>query len=211
MIFAIILCCFAGCKKYRGTEQVTQNNGETYNLKTEKGGVPETNENGDYIEVVTNIEGKKVTKIHDADFGIVYGDKIYYDLYNITIPEGWENRNSANDADLVDDKGNHIRIMYKKDADMTNEIANAKSIFNTVKNKYPDAKITESKVKILGKDRQFICVFIPEVPENALGFMGYIYIEKDGILLRVYIESAEDLTNNMDNIVSVLNTIEFTN
>lgn len=212
MIFAVIICCFAGCKKkYRGTEQITQNNGETYNLKTEKGGAPETNENGDYIEVATNIEGKKVTQIHDADFGIVYGDKIYYDLYNITIPEGWENKSSANDANLVDDKGNHIRIMYKTDADMTNEIANAKSIFNTVKNKYPDAKITESKVKILGKDRQFICVFIPEVPENALGFMGYIYIEKDGVLLRVYIESAEDLTNNMDNIVAVLNTIEFTN
>lgn len=212
MIFAIILCCFAGCKKkYKGTEQLTQPNGETYNLKTEKGGTPETNENGDFLEVVTNQDGKKVTQIHDGDFGIVYGNKIYFDLYNITIPEGWESKDTANDANLVDDKGNHIRIMYKVDADMTEETANAKSIFNAVKTKYPDSKITEKKVKVLDKDCQFLSVFIPEVPENALGFMGYVYIIEGGVLLRVYIESAEDLTNNMDDILAVLNTIEFTN
>lgn len=206
-----VLFCFAGCNKYKGTEEIAAGDGQTHYIVTERGGGLATNANGDFVEAYTDADGKKQTMPVDLSTALVYNNTIYLKDFRISLPEGWSNNkdnSSYGQANIVDNDGNLITI-YDTDRTVADQISTANLIVNTAKEKYK-AKVVSEDVTIAGKKCPFRSFCIPNPPEGTNPYTAYIIMENNGTVLNIQIESAKDLTGKLDNIISTLSTIQFT-
>jgi len=206
-----VLFCFAGCNKYKGTEEISAGDGQTHYIVTEKDGGLATNANGDFVEAYTDADGKKQTQPVDLTTALVYNNTIYLKHFRISLPDGWSNNednSSYTQANIVDADGNIITI-YETDRTVADQISTANLIVNSAKDQY-NAKVVNEEITVAGKKCPFRSFYISNPPEGTNPYGGFIIMENDGVVLNIMIESSKDISGKLDNIISTLSTIQFT-
>ena len=212
LTFVVILTCFAGCKKGKPVDSVTDFAGEAIALVTKDGGGVIRDDSGNVVVYVTDADGNSVegengepeTKAQAVEHAIVIGTRIEMPDFAINVPEGWSNSKSYEDLHIKKD-GTEDLISISA---MRNEkLADVEADNNEMFKLFPgDAKTNKTR-KVAGKDALFTSAF---TTVNGTGvYLGFITFSHQGVIFRCMLTSDRNLAGEIDNIVAIINTIEF--
>ncbi len=222
----IILATFAGCKKAETIK--TADNKEIPAVTQENGGVIR-DEAGNLIVYVTEANGN-LTKGEDGEYvttpvalerPIVVGRRVEAPLYSINIPNGWSDKLTVTDLDIIrDGTKDNLRIAIVKDADMNKTLEQRTSVVNIAKNNYPTAESANKKIALEnGIEAQYMYTWVDDTgvrEDDGKGnltvissFIGFIVFEYKGDIYSCNLSSNQNMNEDIDEIIDILNTIEF--
>lgn len=222
----IILATFAGCKKAETIK--TADNKEIPAVTQENGGVIR-DEAGNLIVYVTEANGN-LTKGEDGEYvttpvalerPIVVGRRVEAPLYSINIPNGWSDKLTVTDLDIIrDGTKDNLRIAIVKDADMNKTLEQRTSVVNLAKNNYPTAESANKKIALEnGIEAQYMYTWVDDTgvrEDDGKGnltvissFIGFIVFEYKGDIYSCNLSSNQNMNEDIDEIIDILNTIEF--
>ena len=225
---AIIICavtvlsCFAACAKKPDLVG-------DYPAVTEKDGGVIRDEAGNIIIYVTDINGK-IEKGEDGELvtspvaikhPIVVGRRVEGPTYALNIPDGWSDKLTAADLDIIrDGTKDNIRLSHIKDTSLSEVLEKRQSVINLAKVNFPSAE-TGNKAITLGKDikAQYMYAWVEDTgvrEDDGKGnltvmssFVGLIVFEHAGDVYSCMLSSNNNMNEDIDEIISILSTIEF--
>lgn len=210
--FVVILTCFTACKKGVPVDSVTDFAGEAIAVVTKEDGGLIRDDSGNVVVYVTDADGngikgdkgELVTKAQAVEHAIVMGTRIEMPDYAINIPDGWSNSKSYEDLHIKKD-GTEDLISISA---MRNEkLADVEADNNEMFNLFPGDAKTNKTVKVAGKDALLTSAF---TSVNGTGvYLGFITFSHQGVVYRCMLTSDRDLAGEIDNIIAIINTIEF--
>ena len=225
---AIIICaltvlgCFASCSK---TAELIGD----YPAVTQKDGGVIRDEAGNIIVYVTDINGK-IEKGEDGEnitspiaikHPIVVGRRVEGPTYAINIPDGWSDKLTASDLDIIrDGTKDNIRLSHIKDSTYSEVLEKRQSIINIAKTNFPSAESGNSSITIGdGIKAQYMYVWVEDTgvrEDDGKGnltvissFAGLIVFEHAGNVYSCALSSNNNMNEDIDEIIDILSTIEF--
>lgn len=215
--FVVILTCFAACKKEEGTFEggvlATDFKGNVIAaVVTQKDGKLQRGDSGNAVVLVTDAkgnnvkgeDGENVTKVEHVDNAIVLGNRIEMADYAINIPDGWSNAQSFEDLQIKKDgKEDIIVISALRDE----KLADVEADNSKVMEHFPAGAKVNKAITVAGENANFVSAY---TTVNGTGvYLGFITFSHQGVIYRCRLGSDRDLAGEIDNIVAILNTIEF--
>lgn len=225
---AIIICaitvlgCFASCSAKADLI-------EDYPAVTEKDGGVIRDEAGNLIVYVTDINGKiekgedgeKKTSPVALEHPIVVGRRVEGPTYALNIPDGWSDKLTAADLDIVrDGTKDNIRLSHIKETPLSEVLEQRQSVINIAKTNFPTAESGNKSITI-GKDikAQYMYVWVEDTgvrEDDGKGnltvissFAGLIVFEHAGDVYSCLLSSNNNMNEDIDEILDILGTIEF--
>lgn len=223
IIFALTLsalvCCFTACgKKIDGVLEITGEDKHTLAVVTQEDGNIKRDDDNNILVVVTDEDGKALTdkdggnqtEIADLQTAFVYDNRIEFTDYFLDIPKGWSNHNSYSDLIITKDGSDEqIKIIRNDEKSYEEIVDGVKTMFNTVKNTFPEAKAENSSVKIGKEQCNLMSVYIPKAADGNPSYLAYAFLEHDTAVYSFMITAGKDLTEDFDEITEILNSVEF--
>ncbi len=222
----IILATFAGCKK---AETIKTADNKEIPAVTQKDGGVIRDEAGNLIVYVTEANGR-LTKGEDGEYvtspvalerPIVVGRRVEAPLYSINIPNGWSDKLTVTDLDIVrDGTKDNLRIAIIKDTNMNDTLEQRTSVINLAKNNYPSAESNNKQITLEnGINAQYMYTWVDDTgvrEDDGKGnltvissFIGFIVFEYKGDIYSCNLSSNQNMNEDIDEIIDILNTIEF--
>jgi len=136
IIFALMLCFFAACKKDKVNGiAIVDNEGKTRVLATDDNGETMTDDAGNLIVVVTGADGKEETnRVAPPDY-YQTGRTIQTPKYTLTIPKGWEPGEGLGDVRLVHTSTNsELNLVTLKDKTLEDGLDSAEQVMDMLRN-----------------------------------------------------------------------------
>lgn len=213
LTFIAILTCFAGCKAKKEKPNTVGNfAGINVAAVTKDNGGVIRDDAGNIVVYVTDAEGaivkdkdgEAVTKSQAVEHAIVTGNRIEMPDYAINIPKGWSDSMSLDDLHIKKDgTEDQISISAMRNEKLEKVQEDCSVFFKF----FPGGATTNKSMKIAGEDANFISAY---TTVNGTGvYLGFITFSHQGVVYRCRFDSNRDLTGEIDNMVKILNTIEF--
>lgn len=232
LIIAFIVACFASCseQKFDGGELVTDYAGKDYAVVTETDGGLSRDENGNAIYLVTNESGKNVTdkngenitEAAEIKHGLVFGKRVEFQDFSLEIPNGWScaayfnelcikktGKDTFIDEDISVFDGDAITIS-SIDSTLEEKLKSTKIIMDAVKANNKDARIETKGIDLAGeKNCPLYTSYTEKTSTGDSVFLAYAFLELNGKLYQFMIVSTRDMTDDLGEIQSIINTIKF--
>lgn len=211
LTFVVILTCFAGCKKGVPVDSYTDFAGEAIAVVTKEDGGIVRDDSGNVVVYVTDAkgngvkgdDGELVTKAQAVEHAIVTGRRIEMPDYAINIPDGWSNESSYTVLNITKDgTDTMITIM----ADRNAKLADIQKSHDTIVSASATGAVTKTTQKIAGQEATVAYTF---TTKSGSIFVGYIDFMYQGVVFTVQVSATSDISSSWDEIVSIVNTIEF--
>ena len=239
LVVLSILLCFVGCEKSdsdsekerdknkiesinnteKNTEEekisfvaVTDGRGDGFFAATGENGNTVRDENGNLVVAVTNPDGsvvekdgETVTEVITVESFIEIGNRYEMPEYSIEIPDGWKSSNSYRTLVLKEDgTENRITIVVTDNAEGQKSIVD--SAIESLK-ATEGSKSGEEELTVHGTDGKLVYAFAEvEGDEHYVGFITFIHNART---VSVFIVGVEDMTDKIDDIVEIVDSIEF--
>ena len=216
LVTLTVLFCFAGCKKKadKVSAVVTNGKGNVVAAITNADGNAERDEAGNLYVVVTDANGNVVEKDGEyvtekviVDSFVEIGNRYEMPEYSIVIPKKWKNTSGKSHQTLI---LNEVSNENNKFTIVTGNDENQKSFYegtiDSLKNQ-GESKSGEKDLKVLGKDAKLVYACTKVAGDTY--YAGFITFNHNNKVVSVFITGTEDMTGKIDEIVSILNTIEF--
>lgn len=218
LTFLAIFTCFAACKKEEGSVEggapVTNENGKIFAVvATQENGQLLRGDGGNAVLVVTDAKGNSVkkdgevvTKLEAIRDAYVVGNRIEMPDYALNIPDGWSNQKSFSDLQIKKDGVEDVIVISSlRDGNLA-EVEENNAVF--MKN-FAENEKTSKTLTVAGEDAKFVSGF---TTRNGIDvYLGFITFSHNGVVYNCRFNSDRDLTGEFDNIVAILNTIDFVN
>jgi len=218
----VVLTCFTACKPK--ADLIAD-----YPAVTKEDGGIIRDQAGNIIVHVTDADGRPVkgddgeyqTSPVALDHPIVVGRRVEAPLYSINIPKGWSDKLTAADLDIIrDGTKDNLRIAVLKDTSLTKALEQRTSTINLVKTNFPGADTGNKKYTIAnGIEAQYMYGWVEDTgvrEDDGKGnltvvssFIGFIVFEYQGDIYSCNLSSNNNMNEDIDEIISILNTIEF--
>lgn len=232
LILVVVLSCLAACskQKFDGGELVTDSAGKDYAVVTEADGGLARNEDGNAIVLVTNENGKNVTdrngenvtEIETLRHGLVFGKRVEFQDYSLEIPDGWSCAANYNelcikktgkdtfiDEDLSVFDGDALTIS-SVEASLDDKLKSTNIIMKALKDANKDARVETLGIDLAGeKDCPLFTSYVDKTSTGDSVFLAYAFLERGGKLYQFMIVSTRDMTDDLGEIQSIINTIKF--
>lgn len=222
MCAVVILTCFAACKPkpelIDGYAAVTKEDGGVIRDQAGNIIVHVTDSNGRQVE---GEDGEYVTTPLALERPIVVGRRVEAPLYSINIPDGWSDKLTASDLDIIKDgTKDNLRISIIKDSNYNETLEKRTSTINLVKNNYPTAE-TGNKTLTFGDgiNAQYMYGWVEDTgvrEDDGKGnltvissFVGFIVFEYKNDLYSCSLISDSNMNKDIEEIIAILDTIEF--
>ncbi|MBR4728074.1 MAG: hypothetical protein IK080_09335 [Clostridia bacterium] len=223
-ITAILICmvvaltCLTACKAKLKNGAVLSGGGHDYAAVTNEDGGIQRDDAGNIVVLVTNDKGKNV-KDENGEYAtqavalrgaLVVGNRIECPDYRMEIPNGWSDYLSG--ADLMiqrDGTKDIIKIIATRDGDLVASMKQASELIDKMKSFSADTDYVNRSVKLLDQDAQIFAVYVPDNGSGAASYLGYIFFEHNGVVYSCMLTSDRNMNESLDEILSILNTIEF--
>ena len=221
----VILTCFTACKpKIKDGAIVTNQAGENFAAVTQADGNVVIDDSGNIVVLVTNEDGKNVkdengeyaTNKVALDHALVIGNRVECEKYFINIPNGWSNASSFNGLSIKRDGTEDVIVINERESSIDEAMSGTLSAINIAKNAYANTVYENKGVKVGEMDAQFVSLYIPDngtVDANGTpvsSYMGFIFFQHNGTVYTVRISSTtSNMSENLDEILGILGTIEF--
>lgn len=207
--FVVILTCFAGCKKGEPVESYTDFAGEAIPAVTEEGGNIVRDDNGNVVVYVTDPNGNTVegengepeTQAQAVEHAIVTGTRIEMPDYALNIPDGWSNVASYDMLNIVKDD-----ITFTIMTDRKAKLADMQKAHDTIVSTSATGEVTKTTQKIAGQDATVAYTFSTMKGNIFVGYIDFMY---QGVVFSVQVSANSDISSSWNEIVSIVNTIEF--
>ncbi len=224
LTFVVILTCFVACKKEDEEKVKPHKNfaGEAVAVVTEKDGGIIRDDVGNVVVYVTekdgvivkNEDGEPETKHQAIEHAIVTGRRIEMADYAINIPDGWSDSKSYDDLHIKrNGTEDQISITVSRDKKLADiEAANSKII-----DFFPGDAKTNKTIKVAGEEANFVSAYTTTtVKDEETGkdktvgvYLCFVTFSHQGAVYSCRIDSDRDLSGDINNIVAILDTIEF--
>ena len=211
LTFVVILTCFAGCKKGKPVDSVTDFAGQEIAAVTKEDGGIVRDDNGNVIVYVTDADGNSIkgdngeleTQAQAVEHAIITGRRIEMPDYAIQIPDGWSNNDSYTVLNITKDgTDTMITIMTNRKA----KLADMQKAHDTLVSASATGEVTKTTQKVAGQDATVAYTFSAK---NGNIFIGYIDFMYQGVVYSIQVSATSDLSSSWNEIVSIVNTIEF--
>ena len=221
----VLMTCFTACKpEIKGGSIVTNAAGEEYAAVTKADGGIVRDEAGNLILLVTDAKGNNVkdengeyqTNPIALDHALVIGNRIECPDYAINIPDGWAD--SLSFSDLVIKKNgteDQVKIITDKTISLSETFEKNASIITTASGTYSGTTAENKAVKIGDKEAQFCSVYVPDTGVYSADgklmstYIGFIAFENNGIIYNCMLSSNRDMGDSLEEIIDILETIEY--
>lgn len=222
MCAIIILTTFAACKPkaelIEGYAAVTKEDGGV--IRDEAGNiiVHVTDANGRQVE---GEDGEYVTTPIALERPIVVGRRVEAPLYSINIPNGWSDKLTAADLDIIrDGTKDNLRIATVKDKSFSEILEGRTGSINFIKNNYPTAETGNKSITLKnGIEAQYMYGWVEDTgvrEDDGNGnltvvstFLGFIVFEYADDIYACSLTSNNNMNEDLDEIIAILDTIEF--
>ena len=221
----VILTCFTACKpKIKDGAIVTNQAGENFAAVTQADGNVVIDDSGNIVVLVTNEDGKNVkdengeyaTNKVALDHALVIGNRVECEKYFINIPNGWSNASSFNGLSIKRDGTEDVIVINERESSIDEAMSGTLSAINIAKNAYANTVYENKGVKVGEMDAQFVSLYIPDngtVDANGTpvsSYMGFIFFQHNSTVYTARISSTtSNMSENLDEILGILGTIEF--
>lgn len=214
LTFVVILTCFVACKKEDEEKVKPHKNfaGEAVAVVTEKDGGIIRDDVGNVVVYVTekdgvivkNEDGEPETKHQAIEHAIVTGRRIEMADYAINIPDGWSDAKSYSVLNISKDGTDKmITIMADRNASLTDN----QKAHDTIVSASATGNIVRTTQTVAGQEASVVYTY-SQLRGNSV-FVGYIDFSRQGVVYSVQVSSTEDISSSWNEIVSIVNTIEF--
>lgn len=211
----VVLTCFTACKRQgviKGGVLATDFNGNAIvPVVTQENGGIIRDEGGNVIVLVTDENGNSykekgeyVTKSIAIEHALVFGKHIEMADFSLDIPNGWINSKSYDDLHIQKEgKADMISISAMRNEKLADVEADNNEMFKL----FPGGATTNKTLTVAGEEAHLISAF---TTVNGTGvFLGFITFSHQGVVYRCRIGSDRDLTNEINDIIKILDTIQF--
>lgn len=216
----VILTCFTACKpKLKGGIVISDaSGGENYAAVTKADGGIVRDGAGNLVVLVTDKNGKNVkdengeyqTNAVAIERPIIIGRRIECPNYAINIPDGWSNYLTSSDLIIRrDGTEDQIKIITAGDISLNESILGSQELIDQVCSKFENTVTNNKGVKIGEIDGNYISAYIPDTGSGEGLFYGYIFFKQNSDVYTVMLTSKNNMGENLDEILSILGTIEF--
>ncbi|MBQ3045640.1 MAG: hypothetical protein IJO03_00910 [Clostridia bacterium] len=226
--FALILCaltvltCFTACapkaELVDGYAAVTKEDGGVIRDQAGNIIVHVTDENGRQVE---GEDGEYVTTPIALEHPIVVGRRIEAPDYAINIPDGWSDKLTEADLDIMKDgTKDNLRILVLRDTTLNDVLESRAATINTLMKNFPSAEFGTKSVTVGdGISAQYTYGYVDDTgvrEDDGKGnltvissFFGFIMFENNGDIYCCSLTSNRNMNENIDEILGILGTIEF--
>lgn len=232
-IFALIICavivltCFTACKPK--ADVITDAANNHYAAVTEDNGGLVRDQAGNIIVHVTDANGRQVegedgepvTTPLALEHAIVVGNRVEAPLYSITIPNGWSDKLTVTDLDIMKDgTKDNLRIAVVKDTSYNDLLSSRSSTINLVASNYPASETGNKAITLKnGTEANYMYGWVEDTgvrEDDGKGnltilssFIGFIIFEHAGDLYCCSLTSNQNMNEDIDDIIDILDSIEF--
>lgn len=222
--FALIICailvlgCFTACgTKIQGGEVVTDLANNPVAVVTAEGGAAKRDENGNIIALVTDENGKNVkdengnyaTEAITVNHVLMLGGTAETKYFSLRIPKGWTfNETSFTSLTLNNDKGYGISI-NSTNGKTASQLLSEMPLLDAVDKNFPDSKKINTSVEFNGENYPFVARYIEKDSKGGQTYLGFIFFDHNGIGFTCMVTGNRDITDDVDDIAAVLNTIQY--
>lgn len=222
----IVLTCFTACKpKIKGGGIVSDAANNQYAAVTKENGGIVRDKAGNLIVLVTDENGKNVkgdngeyeTKPIALEHALVIGDRIECPKFSLVIPKGWSNKMSFADLIITRDGTEDIIKISSTEEKTPVELADEKvKALNNIKSLYPGSEFGAREVNIRDDIKgEFSYIYVADTGArdeelNILSsYVGFIIFQNGSSVYSCMITSDRDVSDQIDEIVDILGTMEF--
>lgn len=223
-IFALIICaivvltCFTACKPkadlVEGYAAVTKEDGGVIRDQAGNIIVHVTDANGRHVE---GEDGEYVTTPIALEHPIVVGRRVEAPFYSINIPDGWSDKLTVSDLDIIKDgTKDNIRLSVLKDITYSELLASRSSAIDELKADFPQTEVGNKSITFGdGITAQYMYGWVEDTGArdenlNVLSsFLAYIVFEHGGDVYFCSLTSDRNMNENIDEVIEILGTIEF--
>ena len=211
----VVLTCFTSCKRtnvIKGGVMATDFNGNgIVPVVTKEDGGIIRDEAGNVIVLVTDKNGNTykedgayVTQAVAVEHALIFNNHVEMPDFAIDIPGGWSNSKSYDDLHIKKDgTEDTISISAMRNAKLADVEADNNKMFEL----FPGGVTTNTTVTVAGEEAHVLSAF---TTVNGTGvFLGFVTFSHQGVIYRCRIGSDRDLTGEINNIVKILDTIQF--
>lgn len=179
IIFVLMLGLFGACKKATKGIVITDNEGKTRVLATNKEGETMTDDAGNLIIMATGLDGEQETQRVAMPDYYVSGKTIETKNYTVHIPKGWEQDTGLGDVKLVHQKTqSEINLVTMKDKTLESAIESAELFIEPIEEQGGTVETTKTtiygveatKYVMANVDTGTITFYIFEKDENVYSF-----------------------------------------
>ncbi len=218
LTFLAIFTCFAACKKEEGSVEggvaATDKDGNVVAVvATQENGYLLRGDGGNAVLVVTDAKGNSVkkdgevvTKLEAIRNAYVVGNRIEMPDYALNIPDGWSDLISFADLQIKKDGVEDVIVISSL---RDGKIAEVEENNATFMKGFADNEKTAKTLTVAGEEAKFVGGF--KTVNGANVYLGFITFSHQGVVYNCRFNSDRDLTGEFDNIVAILNTIDFVN
>ncbi len=215
IVFMVVLTCFSACKRtndIKGGVMATdfKGNGIVAVVTKEDGGIIR-DEAGNVIILATDEngntykkDGEYVTKAVAVEHAIIFDKHVEMADFSIDIPNGWSDAKSYDMLNISKDGADTmISIMTDRKAKLT-DIQKAHA---TIVDAAATGNAVHTTQKIAGQDATVTYVY-STLQGNSI-FVGYIDFMYQGAVFTVQISDTKDISSSMNDIIKIVETIQF--
>lgn len=215
--FVLILTVFTACKPKLQGGLVISDSKESYAAVTKEDGGIKRDAAGNLIVLVTDAKGRNVkdengelmTNAVAIERPIVIGRRIECPGYAINIPDGWSDFHTSSDLIIRrDNTEDQIKIISDRNTSFDDAVQGSQDYINDMMNLVSNTVDENKAIKIGDMDAHYISCFAPDVG-GAQVFLGFIFFEHAGTTYSAALTSNRNFGENLDEIINILNTIEF--
>ena len=217
LITLTVLFCFAGCKKKadKVAAVVTNAAGKVVAAVTNDDGNAVRDGAGNLIVVATDPDGNVLeddngeiaTEQVIVDSFLEIGNRYEMPDYSIVIPDKWKNSNNNSHQALVlkeDGTENRITIVTNNDSSQRNIIDSAISSLAVA-----EGGVSGEETLTVHGDENGKLEYAYATVDGQKHYVGFITFTYNGQEISVFIAGVEDMTDKIDEIVAIANSIEF--
>ena len=215
--FVLILTVFTACKPKLQGGLVISDAKESYAAATNADGSIVRDAAGNLVVLVTDKNGRNVkgengeylTNAFALERHIVLGRRIECPDYAINIPDGWSDSKTSSDLIIKrDGSEDQIKIITAGEKKFDEVVQGSQEYIDNMM-KLASNVVNENKaVKVGEKDAHYVSGFTPDFQGKQI-FMGFVFFEHNGTTFSVALTSDRNFGENLDEILSILGTIEF--
>ena len=173
-----------------------------------------TDENGKNVK---DDNGEYETKPIALKHALVIGDRIECPKFSLVIPKGWSNKMSFADLIITRDGTKDVVKISTTEGKTSVELSNEKvKALNNIKSLYPGSEFGAREVSIRDDIKgEFSYVYVADTGArdeelNILSsYVGFIVFRNGSSVYSCMITSDRDVSDQIDEIVEILGTMEF--
>lgn len=198
-------------------------------VMTQEDGGLARDEAGNIIAYVTDANGKfekdkngeyETTPV-DIDRPAVIGRRIEGPTYALTIPDGWSDKLTYTDLDIIrNGTKDNIRLSVENNTDVDTVFEKKSSIITISKNNFPNAESESRSITLANNiNAQYAYLWVEdtgvrEEDENGnlnavSSFVGIIVFEHADNVYCCMLSSNNNMNEDLQEIIDILNSIEF--